>query len=231
MKIGPCLFRMDDQMNNCNKCGTKFNANVCPTCKLRKYPLNNFCMDCGIKLSGYRPIRCDPCSRKIPRNRGYKPSEEHKRKISEKLKGRKTSKETRRKLSLANKGRKMSKEQRKKMSENSIKLGISKGKKNPMYGKKGKLAPSYIQGLSPRRYPFHFNKKLKEEIKKKYQYRCQQCFRHQDELKKTLNIHHIDYNPNNNNPNNLIPLCKVCHSQSNFKREDWIDYFKEKIII
>ena len=84
-----------------------------------------------------------------------------------------------------------------------------------------------------------FNKQLKEQIRQRDNHRCQQCFRHQDELFKNtkagirqykLYIHHIDYNKQNNNPNNLISLCLNCHTQTNFKRDDWIEYFKERLI-
>ena len=29
----------------------------------------------------------------------------------------------------------------------------------------------------------------------------------------------------NNSPNNLIALCQTCHSQTNFNRDDWKNYF------
>lgn len=101
--------------------------------------------------------------------------------------------------------------------------------------KYGKDNPLYIEGKG------HYNtvlwtRKLKEKIRKRDGYRCQQCFRHQDELyyqptgkKYKLNIHHIDYNKNNCDENNLISLCRTCHSQTNFKREDWTQYFKNKL--
>lgn len=38
-------------------------------------------------------------------------------------------------------------------------------------------------------------------------------------------VHHIDYNKLNCNPNNLITLCKSCHMKTNFNREYWLDYF------
>ena len=89
-------------------------------------------------------------------------------------------------------------------------------------------------GTSKEGYTYQFRYKLREKIRKLYQYRCQQCFRHQDELydsngkKYKLSVHHIDYNKKNNSISNLIPLCSNCHTQTNFKRNDWINYFKEK---
>jgi len=43
---------------------------------------------------------------------------------------------------------------------------------------------------------------------------------------KRLCIHHIDYNKNNCNINNLIALCQKCHMLTNTKRKEWINYFK-----
>ena len=83
----------------------------------------------------------------------------------------------------------------------------------------------------------HFNGDLKESIRRRDNYRCQQCFRHQDELfdkngrRKKLAIHHIDYDKKNNHPSNLISLCNSCHMQTNFSRKDWIEYFKNKVNI
>ena len=97
----------------------------------------------------------------------------------------------------------------------------------------GENNPSWQNGISYELYTKEFNEELKEQIRKRDNYRCQECFRHQDELfdKKgkhyKLNVHHIDYNKKNNNPDNLISLCKSCHSKTNFKRTDWTNYFKE----
>ncbi len=95
--------------------------------------------------------------------------------------------------------------------------------------------PNWLDGISFEPYGIEFDTKLKEQIGERENYRGQQCFRHQDELftkkgrKYKLNIHHIDFCKTNNNPNNLISLCKNCHMQTNFNREKWIEYFQDKI--
>jgi len=100
----------------------------------------------------------------------------------------------------------------------------------------GKLNPQWLGGITNNPYSVKFNEKLKKQIRKRDQYRCQQCFRHQDELytkkgrKYKLPVHHIDYNKQNNKPSNLISLCRNCHSQTNFGREEWVNYFTEKVI-
>lgn len=45
-----------------------------------------------------------------------------------------------------------------------------------------------------------------------------------------IDVHHIDYNKNNNNKDNLISLCISCHVKSNWKRKDWMKYCQRKIV-
>ncbi len=221
-----------------------------------------YCIHCGRELldrkHGYRSNRCRPCALK---RRVY--SEEHRRKIGEankrrifteemrknyseaqKRKIRIISEETRKKLRLIWKGRKHTEETKKKMSlakkghkiseEHKRKVGLAhKG----IWDKEKN--PNWHGGISSRGYLSEFNKKLKEQIRKRDNFRCQQCFRHQGELFKKckdgkmrlykLNIHHIDFNKKNNNPNNLISLCDTCHGQTGFDREKWIEYYQNKI--
>jgi hypothetical protein len=93
---------------------------------------------------------------------------------------------------------------------------------------KGNKNPSWQGGKSFEPYGLEFNNKLREQIRERDQYRCQQCFRHQNELNRKLHVHHIDFNKRNNNPENLISLCTNCHSQTQFKRDEWINYFANK---
>lgn len=102
---------------------------------------------------------------------------------------------------------------------------------------KGKKHWNWQNGLSFEPYGLEFNNELKEKIRKRDGYRCQECFRHQDELFKNtkaglrrykLFIHHIDYDKKNNNENNLISLCLPCHSQTSFSREDWTKYYQKR---
>ncbi len=95
--------------------------------------------------------------------------------------------------------------------------------------------PNWKGGISFEPYGVEFDNTLKEQIRKRDNYRCQECFRHQDELytktgkKYKLNIHHIDYNKKNNSESNLISLCRSCHLQTNFQRKDWTNYFQNKL--
>jgi len=168
-------------------------------------------------------------------NIGKKMSEETKRKLSEAKKGSKASEEAKRKM----RGRIVSEETRKKIRK------INKGRKHTEEAKrkiskaqKGKNNNNWQGGISFEPYGLEFNNKLREQIRKRDNYRCQQCFQHQDALfenykagirRRKLSVHHIDYQKTNNNPENLISLCRSCHQQTNFKREDWEEYFKNRI--
>ena len=97
-------------------------------------------------------------------------------------------------------------------------------------GKTGKLASNWQGGISFEPYPLDWTNDLRESIRKRDNYICQECGIHQDELKgfyRKLDIHHIDYDKDNLNPNNLISLCKSCHVKTNFNRKYWIEYFNK----
>jgi len=56
--------------------------------------------------------------------------------------------------------------------------------------------------------------RLKRQIKERDNYQCQWGEKCKDKSisRSNLIIHHIDYDENNNDPNNLITLCKFCHA-------------------
>lgn len=79
-----------------------------------------------------------------------------------------------------------------------------------------------------RRYGDDWTDILREAIRERDNYVCQECGIHQDELEgrfKRLDVHHIDYDKNNCNPTNLITLCKRCHVKTNYNRDWWKNYF------
>ena len=119
-----------------------------------------------------------------------------------------------------------SEEWRKKVSE-IRKQRIKEGK---IITLKGENHPRFNNWSSREPYGKEWSGNLREFIRKRDNYRCQQCFRHQNELSRKLNIHHIDFNKRNNSENNLISLCDNCHIQTQFNRQDWISYFKERMV-
>lgn len=101
---------------------------------------------------------------------------------------------------------------------------------------KGKNNPNWKKGISKFPYSFIFDNYLKEQIRKRDNYKCQKCGKLEKELigfHKKLSIHHIDYNKKNCKKSNLITLCNRCNSKVNFQRRFWKNYFqkivKEKI--
>jgi len=129
----------------------------------------------------------------------------------------------------AHKGKRMSEETKRKIGEaNSYPHPwVSKCLK----GISGPKSHAWKGGKSFEPYGLEFNQKLKEQIRQRDQYRCQECFRHQNELKRRLDVHHIDYNKQNNKPENLIALCQSCHLQTGYDRNDWTDYFQNKTVV
>ena len=116
-----------------------------------------------------------------------------------------------------------------------------RGKKLPMEDKKhskktkekmrltklGKNNPNWIEDRSLFIYPDDWTDILRESIRQRDNYVCQECGTHQDELDKKLDVHHIDYDKDNCNPTNLITLCRKCHIKTNYNREYWQQYFKK----
>ena len=140
-------------------------------------------------------------------------------------KGKKLSEETKRKIGLANKGKGFSKKTRKKLSEaqkgkhNSLKTEFKKGHKlsketrekisKTLTGRYiGDKNSSWKGGLSFEPYSVDWTKTLKRAIKERDRYTCQLCGEQEDLL-----VHHIDCDKNNSSSDNLITLCRKCHSK------------------
>lgn len=86
-------------------------------------------------------------------------------------------------------------------------------------------SPHWRGGISFEPYGMEFNRELKSQIRERDNFTCQECHQTEEQLGRILDVHHIDYDKKNNNPDNLISLCRSCHSQTNFGREDWTEYF------
>jgi len=173
----------------------------------------------GDKIKGDRhPMKRPEVRAKFKGNRNSMCRPEVKEKISGDKNPAKRP-EVRKKISLALIGKKVSTETREKHSMT-------------IQGVTDKKDWKGFTSFEP--YGIEFNKELKERIRKRDSYRCQECFRHENELftkkgkKKKLFIHHIDYDKKNNNPSNLISLCPVCHLQTNYSRSDWTEYYQKE---
>lgn len=117
------------------------------------------------------------------------------------LRGRKIPRETIEKIRLKRIGHEVSEETRNKISI------ANSGKRNGMFREN-----SYMN--------------ICRKIRKRDNFICQLCDMHQEKNKKRLDVHHIDYNHNNNIPQNMISLCHSCHAKTNkSKRIFWIKHF------
>ena len=130
--------------------------------------------------------------------------------------GKKVSDETKAKISKTETGKKMSEESKRKMS----------------LSRKGDLNSNWRGGKSYEKYTEIWCDSFKNTIRERDNLICQECGIHQDELSnnlyKHLDVHHIDYDKHNCNPDNLISLCRQCHIKTNYNRESWISYFNNK---
>jgi hypothetical protein len=95
--------------------------------------------------------------------------------------------------------------------------------------KNPKNHPNYLDGLDLSPYSSEFNSKLKEHARERDNYICQNCGMTEEEhlivVGTCLHCHHIDYNKQNSNINNLITLCNSCHVRSNYNRKYWEKYY------
>ena len=128
------------------------------------------------------------------------------------------------------KGKTLPKAQKKKMSESHNGLKPALGKhwklsKETVKKMSGENSPHWLGGKSFEPYTIEWTKTLKRAIRERDHYTCQLCGKLQEDI--AFCIHHIDYDKKNCNPNNLITLCKNCHTITNHNREYWVNYFNE----
>ena len=169
----------------------------------------------------------------IPWNIGKKHSEESLRKMSESHKrnpsrywlGKKRgtmSEEWKRNISEANKGRMVSEEHKRKLKGGNS-GSFKKGCPPPKHAfKSGENHVFWQGGKSFEPYSVDWTNTIKRAIKERDKYTCQICGEQED-----LVVHHIDYDKKNSNPENLVTLCRSCHTKTNFKRDYWLSYFNK----
>jgi 5-methylcytosine-specific restriction endonuclease McrA len=99
--------------------------------------------------------------------------------------------------------------------------------------KKGNHNPNWKDGKTLEIYPSKFNDELKESIRRRDNYICQNCGMTEEEhlivVGRIIEVHHIDYNKQNCKENNLITLCYACNTRANFNRDYWHDFYQQKI--
>jgi len=168
----------------------------------------------------------------------HKPhSKETRNKIGNSNRGRILSEESRKNMSIAHIGVKQSEESKRKISESTKgksksngKLGTKQSedtKKKIGNANRAEKCSLWKGGISYQPYPLDWTEILRTSIRLRDNFMCFECGIHQDELYKKLSVHHIDYDKNNCNPENLITLCNSCHVKTNSNRDYWMEYFKE----
>jgi len=96
------------------------------------------------------------------------------------------------------------------------KVAWNKGKENKYW--KGSKNPNWNNGSSFIDYGKEFDKRLKRKIRSRDDFTCRLCRKTEKELKRRLDVHHIDYDKKNNRKINLISLCHGCHMKTNPKK-------------
>ena len=140
--------------------------------------------------------------------------------------GRSHSSETRLKISMAKRG--CNNPNYGKRTHNYGKQLTPEWKHNISLNRRGKLAgdknPRWMGGKSFDPYCPKFDRYLKEFVRDAYNRKCFLCG--EAEHRDKHSVHHIDYNKNdicNGKVWPLIPLCRSCHTKTNFKRWYWFD--------
>ena len=91
-------------------------------------------------------------------------------------------------------------------------------------GTKG-LKKAWNKGTgTPNEYSEQFLFEYRELIRKRDGRKCQLCGCPEMECKEQLSVHHIDYDKKNDEPTNLISLCRSCHLKTNTNRGYWKEY-------
>lgn len=176
-----------------------------------------------------------------PWNKGKKLSEEVRKSISSSLVGNKyrlgkspTNKGVTGKLKFPNRKRKgkLSEKHRANIAKSLLGNKRTLGKKQSCETKlkrsiamRGEKHPQWRGGISFEPYSIEWNKSLKKKIRERDDRKCQIC--RKKPSGRELDVHHIDYNKKNCNPENLISLCHSCHTKTNTKRDYWILFFKK----
>lgn len=179
---------------------------------------------------------------------GKKQSPEHIEKCRQAKIGSKRSPETKEKLRLSKLGKKQSPEhiennriahlgykQTPETIEKRIKANTGK-KRSPEQIENlrhGNLHIfSALDKLVKNKYCPLFSKKLKEEVRLRDNFTCQNCGIIQEEHKlksgKILTPHHIHYDKSNCYPD-LITLCTNCNLKANYNRNKWEVYYMNKL--
>ncbi len=191
-----------NRSKTCKSCSGKRNAT-----KHGLYLIKHTCNSCKVEIKNVYASLCHKCALK-------KRWEDNYDEMCSSIKGRHHSKETIQKIGNSNLGLKRDDACKKKMSEIKLQLFSDKSKH-----------PQWQGGKSFEEYGKEFDNHLKEKIRFRDKYSCRLCGCSQLENYRQLDVHHKDYDKQNNNTSNLISLCVSCHRKTNWNREKWKEIF------
>lgn len=93
----------------------------------------------------------------------------------------------------------------------------------------GEKSPNWNGGSSYLPYSTDWTDDLRECIRKRDGNVCQLCGKTQEENKRRMAVHHIDYIKEHCDPENLITLCNKCNSKVNSGRKTWTRFFRLRL--
>jgi hypothetical protein len=169
------------------------------------------------KMSDAQKGRKMPEERKLKismSTKGKPKGEIHRKKLADHLKTIKMTEETKKKISDARKGRKMTEETKRKIGD----------------AHRGALSSTWKGGISFEPYCPKFTKEFKERVRAFFDHKCVECGTPQNDKK--LSVHHVNFNKQSCCDDSLplfVPLCRKCHTKTNYNRIFWKYWFTEMI--
>lgn len=143
-------------------------------------------------------------------SRGRHPSAATKQLLANAHIGLHPSEETRQKIGASQKGKILSCETRVKMS----------------LAQRGEKHPNWQGGLTDQSYCEKWTPELRERIRAFFEYRCIVCGKSQDENKRLLPCHHVEYDKRaccSPGDWKFATLCSKCHGKTSHERDRWCD--------
>ena len=232
---------MSNYCKVCNKLLVKSNTGYCSPCwNHTRSGINHpryiskdeiRCIDCNKILKHKKATRCKSCYAKYRTklNGGF-------------FLGHKHSKQTKKLISLSTIKLRTGThhtEISKQLISKKAKIRMSIKENVPFFGKhhtvetKKQLSLSHGGNGIPysnSEYGAEFDDILKEKVRFRDGYKCQNCGCSQLENGRQLDTHHIDYNKKNNILINLLSLCRKCHTKTNTSNKPyWVIYYKTKM--
>lgn len=143
-------------------------------------------------------------------------------KISQSEKGKIVSEESKEKMKVARLGKSWEEIMGKEKAE-ELRIKHSKFMSENQFGENN---PSWAGGKSYEPYDKKFCNKFKHLIRKRDNYICMKCNKHQEKEQRSLEVHHINYDKLCSLPQNCVTLCHKCNVEANRNRECWTKFFQ-----